>query len=48
MRGADHYHVAPGQVIDRTYRVERVTETAVTFTYLPLGTRQVLAVPALN
>jgi hypothetical protein len=48
MNGEDHYNVKPGQVIDKTYKVERVTETAVTFTYLPLGTRQVLPVPALN
>ena len=48
MNGNDHYNVQPGQVIDKTYKVERVTETAVTFTYLPLGTRQTLPVPALN
>jgi hypothetical protein len=48
MNGDDHYNVQPGQVIDKTYKVERITETAVTFTYLPLGTRQVLPVPALN
>jgi hypothetical protein len=48
MNGNDHYNVRPGQVIDKTYKVERITETAVTFTYLPLGTRQVLSVPALN
>jgi hypothetical protein len=48
MNGNDHYNVHPGQVIDKTYKVERVTETAVTFTYIPLGTRQVLPVPALN
>jgi Tfp pilus assembly protein PilP len=43
MLGEDHYSVKAGQVIDRNYRVEKVTETAVTFTYLPLRTRQVLA-----
>ena len=48
MNGDDHYQVQPGQVIDKTYKIERITETAVTFTYLPLGTRQVLPVPALN
>lgn len=46
--GEHHYPVEPGQVIDRAYRVERVTGTAVTFIHLPSGTRQVLAVPALN
>jgi hypothetical protein len=43
MLGEDHYSVKAGQVIDRNYRVEKVTESAVTFTYLPLGTHQVLA-----
>ena len=43
LHGEDHYGVKPGLVIDRNYRVEKVTETAVTFTYLPLGTRQVLS-----
>jgi hypothetical protein len=42
MQGEDHYGVKPGLVINN-YRVEKVTETAVTFTYLPLGTRQVLS-----
>ncbi len=43
MLGEDHYSMKPGLVIDRNYRVEKVTETAVTFTYLPQGTRQVLS-----
>lgn len=43
MLGEDHYTARPGLVIDRNYRVEKVTDTAVTFTYLPLGTRQVLS-----
>jgi hypothetical protein len=43
LHGEDNYSVKPGLVIDRNYRVEKVTETAVTFTYLPLGTRQVLS-----
>jgi hypothetical protein len=43
MLGEDNYSVKPGLVIDRNYKVEKVTETAVTFTYLPLGTRQVLS-----
>jgi hypothetical protein len=43
MLGEDNYSVKPGLVIDRHYKVEKVTETAVTFTYLPLGTRQVLS-----
>ncbi len=43
MLGEDHYSVKPGLVIDRNYRVEKITETAITFTFLPLGTRQVLS-----
>lgn len=47
-RGQDSYSVEVGQTIDDRYRVERITDTAVTFTYLPMGKRQVLAVPAIN
>lgn len=47
-RGDEHYSVETGQRIDNLYRVENVTDTAVILTYLPLGTRQVLPVPALN
>jgi hypothetical protein len=43
-RGEDHYTLAPGQTIDKIYRVEKVTDAAVTFRYLPLGTRQVLSI----
>lgn len=42
MLGEDHYDVKPGLVINGNYRVEKVTAAAVTFTYLPMGTRQVL------
>ena len=45
-RGEEHYTVAPGQTIDNEYRVEKITAAAVTFRYLPLGTRQTLAIPA--
>jgi hypothetical protein len=37
--------VEPGLTID-TYRVEQVTDTAITFVFLPLGTRQVLELAA--
>lgn len=47
-RGADHYSAEPGLKIDETYKVEKVTDTAVTFVFLPSGTRQVLAVPSLS
>jgi hypothetical protein len=43
-RGEDHYTLAPGQTIEKIYRVEKVTDAAVTFRYLPLGTRQVLSI----
>jgi hypothetical protein len=41
--GEDNYSVKPGLVIGDNYRVEKVTDTAVTFTYLPMGTRQELS-----
>jgi hypothetical protein len=41
--GEDNYSVKPGLVIAEKYRVEKVTDTAVTFTYLPMGTRQELS-----
>jgi len=48
MRGEDHYSLEPGQTIDKDYRVERITNTAVTFIYLPLGIRQILQIPEIN
>jgi hypothetical protein len=48
IRGDDHYSIEPGQTIDKDYRIERITDTAVTFIYLPLGIRQILQVPELN
>ena len=47
-RGNESYSVAQGDRAGRDYQVERITEAAVTFTYLPLGERQTLALPALN
>jgi hypothetical protein len=47
-RGADHYSVEPGLTIDDTYKVEKITDTTVTFLFLPTRTRQVLAVPSLS
>lgn len=35
-----------GQTLEGNYRLEGVSETAIDFVYLPLGTKQVLAVPA--
>jgi hypothetical protein len=47
-RGAEHYSVEKGRTIEDQYRVEKITKTAVTFIYLPLGTRQNLAIPELK
>lgn len=46
--GEEHYTAEKGKTIDGKYKVEKVTATAVTFVYLPLGTRQSLPVPALK
>lgn len=37
-----------GDMLHNTYVVEMISESAVRFVYLPLGTRQVLPVPAPN
>lgn len=47
-RGDEHYTAEKGRTIEGEYRVEKITPTAVTFIYLPLGTRQTLAIPALK
>jgi hypothetical protein len=47
-RGDDHYIVEQGQTIEKLYTVERVTETAVTFIYLPMRTRQTLPILPLD
>ena len=46
--GKENYSVAQGDRAGRDYKVERITEAAVTFTYLPLGERQTLQLPAPN
>lgn len=40
MRGDELISIAAGKNIDAEYRVERITDTAISFTYLPLKTRQ--------
>jgi pyruvate/2-oxoglutarate dehydrogenase complex dihydrolipoamide acyltransferase (E2) component len=37
-----------GQKLDGEYRVDKVTENRVTFTYLPLKIQQTLEIPAVN
>ena len=48
MRGNDSFSISAKQAIDHEYRVDKVTETQVVFTYLPLKTRQTLDIPAVN
>lgn len=45
-RGEEHYSARAGDRIGRDYRVERVTDQAAVFTYLPLRARQSLALPS--
>ncbi|HEX6319757.1 MAG TPA: hypothetical protein VFZ84_12935 [Burkholderiales bacterium] len=40
MRGSAVYSLAAGDEIDGEYRVERITESTISFTYLPLKTKQ--------
>jgi hypothetical protein len=51
-RGEKSYSVKAGlkrgQQIDDEYRVDKVTQGSVTFTYLPLNTTQTLDIPAVN
>jgi hypothetical protein len=41
-RGDKLYLVTPGEIIDGTYRVERLTASTIEFTYLPLKHKQSL------
>lgn len=45
MRGDDLISIAAGQKIDAEYRVERISDTSISFTYLPLKTAQSLDLP---
>lgn len=47
-RQGNNYSVRKGDVIDSTYRVDEITPGAVTFTYLPLNTRQTLPIGGAN
>jgi len=51
-RGEKSYSVhagqKQGQKLDHEYRIDKVTESHVTFTYLPSKTRQTLDIPAVN
>jgi hypothetical protein len=48
MKGNDSFSVHARQKLDDEYRVDKVTETQVVFTYLPLKTQQVLDIPAVQ
>jgi hypothetical protein len=43
LKGEKLYNVVPGEVIDGTYRVERLLAGQVELTFLPLNTRQTLS-----
>jgi hypothetical protein len=42
LRGDEHFAVAAGQKIDSEYRLDKVTASALTITYLPMKTKQTL------
>lgn len=48
MRGDDVLSIAAGQKLDADYRVDRITDTAISFTYLPLKTQQTMDLPEAN
>jgi len=48
MRGNDSFSVSSKQALDEQYRVDKVTETQVTFTHLPSKQKQTLDIPAVN
>jgi hypothetical protein len=45
MRGDELISIAPGRKIDGEYRVERIGERAIAFTYLPMKLRQSMELP---
>lgn len=47
-RNREPMQVTVGDAIDGLYRIDSVSESSVVFTYLPLGVKQTLAVPAPN
>jgi hypothetical protein len=48
LRGDELLAIARGQKIGNDYRVDKITGKSITFTYLPLKTRQTLDLPAAN
>lgn len=47
-RGDETYTLRAGEKVDASYRVDKVTEDSVTFTYLPLKKKQELQISASN
>lgn len=47
-RGDELVSIARGQKIGTEYRVEAITDSSITFTYLPMKTKQTLDIPAVN
>jgi len=45
LRGAEQYAAAAGDKLGPDYRLDKVTGSALTFTYLPLKTKQTLDIP---
>ena len=45
LNGAEQYAVRPGDKLGPDYRLDKVSGTALTFTYLPLKTKQTLDIP---
>lgn len=45
MRGDELLSIAPGQKLGADYRVDQISETSISFTYLPLKTKQTLDFP---
>jgi hypothetical protein len=48
MRGDEVLSIAAGQKLDADYRVEGITESSISFTFLPLKTRQSMDLPDAN
>jgi hypothetical protein len=47
-RGDQSYSIRAGDKLDGEYRVSKVTESTITFVYLPMNKRQTLEIPAVN
>jgi hypothetical protein len=45
LRGSEQYAAAPGDKLGPDYRLDKVSGSALTFTYLPLKTKQTLDIP---